>query len=217
MARNRPPKAFGSRMAARGLTVGRVNAPRSAEVGSFAARAVAMAYRKMAPTVERVFRAVSYRPRDSMVRRTSKTCAAVIDRTSNSPKEGRRNVRYQSIFSRVAGARPSRVSFALILFGNLPEGVVDRRYCGLPRVGFRQSRIFAGYKLSPSGIPSIPSFPQANQRVWAKRQQLFLAAEAVLQPPKLAALRRDEQKKAVRIEQLAGACRRRGRSEQRLR
>lgn len=43
MARSRPPKAFSSVMAARCVTFGVVSAPRRAKVGSFSARAVAMA------------------------------------------------------------------------------------------------------------------------------------------------------------------------------
>lgn len=59
MARSNAPNAFGSVIAARGVTFGRISASRSAMVGSFCARAVAIAYRNTVPIVDRSLRALS--------------------------------------------------------------------------------------------------------------------------------------------------------------
>ena len=172
MARNRQPKAFGSIMAARGLTTGRVNAPRSAEVGSFSARAVAMAYRKMAPTVERGFPCCF-------------VSAACLDgpqdfqnlRGGNRPNvklaQRRHDERQIPVDLLKRTSRPAfTCQLGSVLISDLFEGVGHGRKSGLPRVGLRQAWIFAGNQPSPGRVTRVAGFLQSYERVGAKRQQL---------------------------------------------
>jgi len=77
MARIKPPSAFSSTMAARGVTFGASSAPCVAVVGSPVARNVTMAYRNTLPIMPRNRRAVSRRPLFSMRFRSWRISAAV--------------------------------------------------------------------------------------------------------------------------------------------
>jgi hypothetical protein len=75
-------------MAERGVTVGVTSAPRNAVVGSFSARAVAMAYRNTLPMALRCLRAVSCTPRTSTSLRTASTSRADISLIARAPIAG---------------------------------------------------------------------------------------------------------------------------------
>ena len=82
-------------------------APRNAMVGSFAARAVAMANRKTWPMVARSLRADSSLPRLSTVRSTERISAALISAMGRFPRSADAISNSQIVFSRVLSAFPS--------------------------------------------------------------------------------------------------------------
>lgn len=88
IALSKPPKALGSVIAARGVTVGLMSAPLRAIVGSASARAVAIANRNTVPIVERRRLADSYRPRTSTRRRAVRMLAVSISRMHLAPIVG---------------------------------------------------------------------------------------------------------------------------------